>query len=340
MSAARAVRKGIAFCLVSTLLYSFSNVCLRQLGAMGVSHSWTIFVKEMVCVGCLTPMVLYWIVRGRYFRPALKWVLCILVGGTFCQYVGARLHLIAFEIIGLVVSVPLIQASTMVGSAVMGLLLLREGISRRCLIAMLVMLAAMTCLLFGPNRSATVVPGDEIVLTTPDEPVLAEIRETPPLSPTGRAILLGGLGAVVAGLAYSVHVVCLRMAGSSRKMPITLIAVQVTGIGAAIFGFEFWRDNGYRMSAFWENVPSNVWGLILLTGLFNMLGFLCQITGLRYTVVARAQMIAVAQIVIGTLFGVFAYREMTNVMIWLGVTLTVFGIYIVSTPDQAELSRK
>lgn len=347
----RALRKGIILCLISTLMYSFVNIFLRQLGEMEVPHSWTICVKELICIGSLTPVILYWIVRGRYYRPAIKWVLCILVGATFCEYVGARQHLVAFDVVGLVVSVPLIQASTMVFSAVIGLFLLRERISRRCRIAMLVMLTAMGCLLFGPSQPPDPDAVEEVVLTTSSEPIPAETH-APALEPasqqaasstpqtvTGYALLFGGLGAVAAGLGYSVHVVCLRMAGSSRQMPITLIAVQVTGVGAAIFGFEFLRDNDWHVSAFWREIPTEAWPLILMTGLFNTVGFLLQITGLRYTVVARAQMIAVAQIVVGTLFGVFAYREATNVMIWLGVLLTVTGIYIVSTPDRKELSQ-
>ena len=320
LSAAYTLRKGIFFCLISTLMYSFSNVTMRKLGVMGLENSWIIFLKEMVTITCLTPLILFWIVRGQYARPALKWVLCIFVGGFFCQYVGARLHLVAFDVVGLVVSIPLIQASTLVFSAMIGLFLLREKISRRCLAAMLVMLVAMVCLLFGPNQG-TPEPGEQVELTT-----------------TGRAVLLGGLGAVVAGSAYSVHVVCLRMAGNSRRIPITLIAVQVTGVGALIFGLEFFRDHDWQMAALWENVTPKGWGLIILTGFLNMIGFLFQITGLRYTIVARAQMIAVAQIVISTIFGVLAFGETTNVMIWLGVSLTVLGIYVVSTPSQKELS--
>jgi drug/metabolite transporter (DMT)-like permease len=116
-------------------------------------------------------------------------------------------------------------------------------------------------------------------------------------------------------------------------MPITFIAVEVTAVGAVIFGFEFLRDHGYKISAMWENIPPRAWTLVVTAGLLNMVGFLFQITGLRYTMVARAQMISVAQIVIGTLFGVFFFCEETNMMIWFGVILTVLGIFIISMPE-------
>ena len=354
MSAEKAVKIGIALCLVSTLMYSLSNVTMRELGVLGYDRSWIVFLKEMCCIVSVSPWILYWAIRRKYQWPVFKWVLCILVGGFFCQYVGARLHLAAFATVGLVVSVPLIQASSMVCSSVFGRIFLREKIIRRCLMAMLLLLVAMCFLVMGPGgpQTSTNPPGGEqgdqhIVSTTPDEPITSESQASDsqvaslesPNSLSKQVMLFGALGAVVAGLAYSVHVVCLRVTSAARQMPVTLIAVQVTGIGAAIFGFEFLRDHGGKISAIWENVSPWAWFLIVSTGLLNTVGFLFQIYSLRYTLVARAQMISVAQIVICTLFGILAYREPTNLMIWLGISLTVSGIYFASTPDKKELSQ-
>jgi len=312
-AAAWAAQKGILLCLAATFMYSFSNVCLRQLGDIDTDQRWTIFIKECVSIGCLTPLILYWSIRRQYHWPALRWVVYILFGGFCCQYIGSRLHLHAFAVIGLLVSVPLIQAATMVFSAAVGRGFLGERISGRCLSAMIIMLSAMGFLIFGPSKPVTEQS--------------AQLQTT-------NTLVIAGLGTVLAGLAYSVHVVCIRVARQKREMPVTLIALLVTGIGAVIFGFEFLRDNGWRISAFWEGVPTGTWQLIIASGFLNLIGFLLQITGLRYTMVARSQMIAVAQIVIGTLFGVFFFKELTNGMIWIGVALTVVGIFIVSTPDK------
>ena len=311
--AAKSSRLGVLLCLISTTLFSFSNVFLRQLGALGVSHSWTICVKEIFTISCLTPVIFFLAIRGKYQWPKLKWVGIIFFGGFCCQYIGARLHLHAFAVLGLVVSVPLLQASNMVFAAVLGRGFLGERVGQRSRVAMFIMLVAMSFLVFGPNKPDTEQSTQTIARNV---------------------LLLAGIGTVVAGFAYSIHVVLMRWASNGREMPITFLAVQITGIGAVIFGCEFLRDNGWQISAFWKDITPQVWRLIVLTGFFNMAAFLFQITGLRYTMVARAQMIGVAQIVIGTLFGVFFFQELTNAMIWLGVSLTVLGIYFVSTPGK------
>ena len=329
-AARRNLRLGILLCLTATMFYSFANVCFKEMNALGMDDRWMIFVKELFTITCLTPLIIYWTIRRQYHWPALKWIVCVLIGGFFCQYIGARLHLWAIGTVGLVVSIPLIQAANMSGAAGIGRVLLGDRISTHCQIAMVIMLAAMCCLLFGPNQ-----PDEKSAATTAQ---IGEAQELSAQPVVGKTLLLGGIGALVAGFSYSVHIVLLRKASVSRQIPVTFIAVQITGTGAVIFGFEFLQENGFHLVAIWENVPLRAWWLILLTGFLNMIGFLFQINGVRYTVVARSQMIAVAQIVIGTLFGVFFYREMTNDMIWLGLALTVLGIYYASTPDQKELS--
>jgi len=329
-TARRTLRMGVLFCLIATTLYSFSTVCFKELLAIGQDYRWILFMKEMICVTCITPVIIYWVIRRRYHWPALKWIIIILIGGFLCEYIGARLHFWAVGMIGLIVTIPLIQTANLTSAAGIGRVFLGERIGIYCRTAMVVMLVAMCCLVFGTgNKDKTEKPADMPV---------AEAQANSSFPIVGDSLLLCGIGAVVAGVAYAVYIVLLRYTSKSRQMPVTFIAVQVTGIGAVIFGIEFFRAHEYQLAAFWENVPPRVWMLTILVGLLNMVGFLFQITGLRYTVVARAQMISVAQICVCTLFGVFVFRENTNFSIWLGVALTVLGIYIVSTPDKRELS--
>jgi len=313
---AKSLRMGILFCLIGTLLYSCSNICYKELAVQEVDMRWVLCMKELVCVVCVTPAILFWAVRRQYVWPSWQWIVFLLIGGFVCEFVGARLHLWAIGTIGLIVSLPLLQASNIVCSAGIGHSFLGERVSGRCKLAMGVMLAAICCLFFGPAPSDAEQSSQQIA---------------------GNTLLLGGIGAIVAGVAYSVYIVFLRRSSNSRQVPISFIAVEITGIGVVIFGFEFIRDHSYQISALWSDIPAQVWWLVIVAGLFNMIGFLFQITGIRYTLVARAQMISVAQIVVGTLFGVFFYNESTNAMIWLGVSLTVLGIVIVSTPGKKEL---
>ena len=314
---AGSIRMGVLFCLIAALLYSCANICYKELGLLNIDVRWTLCIKEMICVTCVSSAILYLAVRRRYVWPKWRWVAFLFIGGFLCEYIGARLHLWTIGTIGLVVSIPLIQASNMVCSAGIGHAFLGERVGKRCRVAMVVMLLAIGCLFFGPHHHDVG-------------------RLTQQLG--GNALFLGVIGAVVAGVAYAIYIVFLRRSSNSRQMPISFIAAEVTGIGAMIFGFEILRDHGFQISAFWQDVPPRAWLLVGVAGLMNMVGFLFQITGLRYTVVVRAQMISVSQIVIGTMFGVLIYSETTNAMIWLGVTLAVLGIVIVSTPNKKELT--
>ena len=87
---------------------------------------------------------------------------------------------------------------------------------------------------------------------------------------------------------------------------------------------------------FYRTIPSEAWKWALFSGLSNMVGFYFQIIGLRYTIVARAQMISVAQIVFVTVLGVLYFAEPTNFFVWLGITLTICGILLASSPGKGE----
>jgi len=274
---------------------------------MHFETSWIVFVKEMVTVLAVTPVILILILSGRYRLPALKWVLYIFTGGILCELIGVRLHVEAFALIGIVISVPLIQSANFVFSSLLGRMFLKEKISRRCLAAMLILIVSMIFLTFGPQSA---------------------------LQQLTWKLIFVGLGAVVAGLMYSIHIVFLRFTSESKQMPVTLIMVQVTAIGATIFGVEIWYTHGW--DGFYRSIPLEAWGWALFSGFTNMIGFCFQILGLRYTIVARAQMISVAQIVFVTILGILYFAEPTNFFVWLGIAMTISGILLVSFPEKGE----
>ena len=298
---------GTIICIASMAFYSCSNIILRELTGMRLDPRWILCIKECVCVSCVLPVILVLNLLGRYRWPHWKWVLCIVIGGTICEAVGAQLQLWAYTVVGIIITIPLIQSANLVCAVVIGYIFLREKIFFRGYLAVSILILSMICLVFGPSP-------DVVESTT--------------------WLIIGGLAAIIAGSAYAIHVVFIRYASESREMPISLIMVIVTGIGVLVFGGPLLAEHGF--SGFYEGIPRSAWSLTLASGVANMIGFYFQVLGLRYTILARAQLIAAAQIVIITVVGVLYFGEIANTLVWIGVTLTIIGVLVISKPDEAE----
>jgi drug/metabolite transporter (DMT)-like permease len=299
---------------------------MRYLITIGAERSWILFVKEMVCVASATLVILWLAVRGKYFIPKFQWIFYIFVGGTTCELFGAQLNLISLELAGIIVCVPIIQSATLIFAAFCGYCFLQEKLNRQTLTAILILLTGIVCLVVSPKFFGNLpqIPAGN----------LTQAAQKAPL-----ALILGGIWAVLGGIAYGVHIFYLRVSARSFQIPVTFMMLEVTGIGAVIFFEEFLRSHGYQISAFNDNIPAKYWIVGLLTGVSNTVAFYFQINGLRYLFAARAQVIAIGQIVIGTIFGVFFFNESTNFMIWLGMALIVAGIIVVSFVKSEKLKR-
>jgi len=283
---------------------------MRYLIVSGANQTWILFVKEMVCVISVGMLILFLTMRGQYFFPKLRWLLYILIGGVTCELFGSQLNLMSLDLAGLVICVPIIQSATMVFTALYGFLFLKEKLDRQTLAAIGILLIGMICLVVSPKFSSG---------------VMQTLKAAPPIT-----LILGGIWAVLGGMAYGVHIIYLRVTARSFQMPVTLIMIEITGIGAVIFFFGFLQSHSFQPASFWENIPPKYWLIGVMNGVFNTIAFYFQINGLRYLLAARAQVIAIAQIVVGTLAGIFFFGEPTNFMIWLGMFLIAAGIILVS----------
>lgn len=309
----RLVWFGTIICIVSTILYSCSNIILRELTGMRLDPRWILCVKEIVCVSAVVPVIIVLNLLGKYRWPKWKWVICIIIGGTVCEVVGAQLQLWAYTVVGIIVTIPLIQSANLIVAVIVGAFFLREKIFFRGAVAVGILVVSMICLIFGP------MPDQAQELPTPHSTIW---------------LILGGVGACVAGIAYAIYVVLLRYTSENREMPISLIMVIVTGIGVLVFGVQLLAERGF--SGFYQGIPPKAWFWVLLTGVANTIGFYFQVLGLRYTVIARAQLIAAAQIVLITIVGILYFGEIANTLVWIGVSLTILGVLVITKPDKTE----
>ena len=332
---------GTVLILLSTSFYTASNFVLRLLTDLKVDIDWTLCVKETIGVACLLPWILFRLFQGRYHWVSKRLLLSIAVASVLCQLIGARLHVLGFAVLGLVITVPIVQSSTMLGTVYLGQYFLGDSLSQRRKIAMSILITAVILLSIGKALSTKSLETSKTSIGL---------------------FLFVAAGAVVAGAAYSIYIIILRYAGrrywgsedsvwasfrfsqwvgydfpahSSQRfyspVPVTLTMLIVLCVGIVTFGSCLYLKAG--LGGF-SHVPPLAWRLVPITGICNMIGFFFQVQGLRQTSAAQASLIAVSQILALALLGILFFNEVTNLLVWIGLTLTASGVILSAKPEE------
>ena len=332
---------GTIFAFLSVFLYAISNVVVRYLTEYDVDHDWILFYKESTGFSILMPWLFLRWTQGRFSFTSKRLILVVIVAAVFCQLVGARLHVLGFAVIGLIITVPLIQSSTLLGVAALGHFVFGDTLSRRRKIAIVILVVAMTVLSIG-------------------KALVAEPQGASHVS--AGFFLLVAAGTIVAGIAYAVYITMLRRVirqhwedeNSARlsfqfrhwighdlvkqpgerfysAFPVTLMMSIVLGVGMIIFGACLYSK--HRIAGFYD-VPDVAWHCIWISGTANMAGFFFQIQGLRMTSAVQASLISISQILLLSLIGYLCFGEAVNVVVMLGLGLTFYGVFMSAKPER------
>jgi drug/metabolite transporter (DMT)-like permease len=338
---------GTIFAFLSTTFYAVSNTTIRYLTDYQLDHDWLLFYKELIGVLLLTPWLLLRFWQGRFDYISKRLILYVILAGIVCQLIGAHLQVLGYAVIGLIISVPLIQSSTLLGVAVLGYYVFGDPLSRRRKMAIAILITAVILLSIGKEMTA--------------HPTAAGA------TPTNMGVfLLAAAGAVGAGISYSVYVIMLRQiirkywrddnsawlsfqlthwAGSDipkrtdlsktrhpyAPFPVTLMMWIVLAVGLVIFGGFLYLKRG--VAGFYD-VPVIAWYLIPVSALGNMVGFFFQIQGLRMTSAVQASLIAVSQMLLLSLIGFIGFGESINMLVLIGLGLTVYGVFMSAKPEK------
>ncbi|GHT22201.1 hypothetical protein FACS189419_04410 [Planctomycetales bacterium] len=321
---------------------------MRYLLLEEVNLDWILFFKETIGVSLLIPWLLLRWYQGRLLYISKRLIFYILIAAVICQLIGSHLQLLGYAVIGLIISVPLIQSSTLLGVAILGAVFLGDPLSKKRQYAVAVLITAVTILSIGKALIEPVSPQPETVLN-------------PSL------FLLAAAGAVLAGLSFSVYTIILRYvirrywkdedspwksfsfrhwAGSEYKeqgknstgsrfyspFPVTLLAAIVLGAGVIIFGTCLYAGHG---ASGFVNVPPFAWYLIPISAVCNAVGFFFQIQGLRMTTAVQASLVAVAQIILLSFVGYLYFDEAVNSIVIFGLVLTSYGVIISAKPENS-----
>ena len=344
---------GTIFTFLSVFFYGISNVVVRYLTEYNVDHSWMLFYKEFIGLAILLPWLFFRWGQGRFRHTSTQLMLYIFLAAIVCQLIGAQLHVLGFAIIGLIITVPLVQSSTLLGVAFIGHFIFRHRLSRRRKTAIMLLIISVTILSIGKEMIADSQGSN---------------------ADSAGLFLLVAAGAVVTGIAYAIYITILRYVvrqhwddeNSTRQsfrfrhwighdvqhqihhkdrfyspFPVTLLMAIVLGVGVMIFGasvlYKYGMPGFFTVpvtspGADWE--PSIAWYCMLISGISNVTGFLFQVQGLRMTSALQASLIAVSQMLLLSLVGFLLFHEAVNVIVMIGLGLTVYGVLMSAKPER------
>lgn len=333
---------GTILILLSTTFYGASNTIIRLLTEMKVDIDWILFFKETIGLSLLLPWLALRYGQGRYNWVSKRLLYYLVVAAVICQLFGAHLHVIGFALIGLVVTVPLVQSSTLLGTALLGRYYLGDPLSHRRKIAIGILIVAV------------------ILLSVGKELLNESLHDTASQTSTGLFLAVAA-GVVFAGLSYSVYVIILRQVGRRfwndensvwlsfqvtqwvgydfprnapqrlyAPLPVTLMMAIVLGVGIVVFGSSLYFRKGFEA---FHAVPPMAWRVIWISGVCNMIGFFFQVQGLRFTSAVQASLIAVSQILVLALIGFVFFKEPVNTLVVLGLALTAYGVVLSAKPE-------
>lgn len=334
---------GTIFAFLSMFFYGISNVAIRALTEYDISVNWILFYKESIGFCILLPWLFFRWSQGRFHFCSKRVAFYIFIAAIICELVGARLQVQGYAIIGLIIAVPLIQSSTLLGVAILGVYVFGETLSRRRKTAIIILITAVAILSVGKELTvANHAAGQDSV--------------------DAGLFLIVAAGAIFAGVAYSVYIVMLRYSirqhwkdensawlsfkfrhwighdhtvGTGRRFyspfPVTLSMSIVYAVGVVAFGTFLYCKQG--VPGFYS-VPHVAWYGIVISGIANTIGFFFQVQGLRMTSAVQASLIGISQMIILSLIGYLFFHEAVNMIVMLGLGLTVYGVFMSAKPEK------
>lgn len=311
--------------LASAVFYTLTNISLRQVVA--VDPFLVAAVKAAPTVITLGPLVfgLHRFNRSsQNFEPGarqlrrqkmLQFVGVALVG----QVIGNGAFQIALGIIGLAASVPITLGSLLIGSAVLGRVLLGEPVSVRKACSIAVLLIAVIVLSQsrqspGPVSSA---PAHDAAVATSD---------------WTEAAWWGAVCAAMSGGAYAFFSTKMRQTMQSGLSSIDAMWVSGIAGSTALWSIAIARGGTEQF----VNLTPNQWQWMVAAGLFNFTAFVAISTALRVLPVVAVHLLNASQVAMAAVAGVFVFGEEVTGPLAIGIVLTMAGLLILAKRPEGK----
>jgi drug/metabolite transporter (DMT)-like permease len=219
-------------------------------------------------------------------------------------------------------------------SALLGLGFLGERVSRRSILAIGLLLAALV--LLGAATCATGpagVAGGGAERLAGAELAGGSLKLDPSHSLSGPMLLALGIAApCLAGAIYAVLTTTIRHAVTSA-VPIGTIVFITTLMGVLSLG----PLSAYRLGArqLLATPPEQI-AWMAAAGTLNLIAFLAITKGLHLTTVVHANVLNASQVAIAAVAGTLLFAEPLTPWLLAGVALTILGVVLIDPPEQSD----
>lgn len=284
--------------------YTLANIALRQM-AKPADFDWAIWVtaNKAIPATLLTwGLVLYNHSRGRQGFPPGKLILPLILTGLSMQFGGNLTFQWSLGLIGLAMTVPIVFALLLISGAVVSRIYLGEPITPRTLLALTILMVAVTILSLGAGEASRSIVQDA----------------------TASQFMLGIAVAMVSGIAYGVCGVVIRK--NVRNLPVSasLFLISTTGV-VAMGALSLYRIPLEELLA---TTPLE-YQTMMIAGVCNAVAFYAIGVSYRFLNVTQVNMLNTSQIAMATLAGVLFFMEPVTPWLMVGVCMTAFGLFMI-----------
>lgn len=309
---------GFCYALCSALFYTVSLTALRGLTDYDVSPYWSLAVKELVCVLSVCPIIFYLRLRGKYRFPKWNVFWTLVAAGISCEAIGSIQHLNAYAFIGLALASPLIQASQLIFSSIVGSVWLKERVSRSKFVALCLLIVAV--FLLSQSGESGEIAGRQIRLGLGIFCTLCTA-----LGYCGQLSLMRRVLRSEAPDNANKNETKALTAEDFARTPTSLVMVTITGVGVVVCGILFTMQQGFHA---WIEPSAECWKYVITAGFANMFGFFCQIESIRRLYVLKQALVATMQTATLCLLGVVMFGEPFGFITGVGLALVLAGVFI------------
>jgi DME family drug/metabolite transporter len=307
---ARNVLAGTILALVSAVLYTLTNMCLRA--AAHCDMYWVSLLKAVPTFVIAAGIVTNRRFRGMAVYPGSVTVVKLLLTGLFAHLGGNVAFQYGISRIGLAAAVPLTFSTIIVMGSLLGRFYLKEPISLRSIGAMGLLCVSIGLLGWHTSHAKPLDPATSAGLPTLD---------------TWQTALAVG-ATCISGAAYSVlGVVIRRSVTGNVHSSVVLLIISIAGL-ASLGAMSLARLGISGILA----TTTDDFAVMLLGGLFNAGGFFLLTRALQLIPVAYVNVVNASQTAMAAVAGVLYFGESSTAALFAGVGLMTLGIVLMDRP--------